>query len=82
MDGYRSASNSLIRIPLSELQEEDFAPLFRNSLIMAMLIVAGGWLFIRLQNRPLIALEKAAQGLGAVTFRRHCQCKVHKRFAR
>ncbi len=56
--------NSLIRIPLSELQEEDFAPLFRNSLIMAMLIVAGGWLFIRLQNRPLIALEKAAQGVG------------------
>lgn len=56
--------NSLIRIPLSELQEEDFAPLFRNSLIMAMLIIAGGWLFIRLQNRPLIALEKAAQGVG------------------
>ncbi|WP_228013278.1 two-component system sensor histidine kinase EnvZ, partial [Vibrio sp. OPT18] len=56
--------NSLIRIPLSELQEEDFAPLFRNSLIMALLIVAGGWLFIRLQNRPLIALEKAAQGVG------------------
>jgi len=56
--------NSLIRIPLSELQEEDFAPLFRNSLIMALLIVVGGWLFIRLQNRPLIVLEKAAQGVG------------------
>jgi two-component system osmolarity sensor histidine kinase EnvZ len=56
--------NSLIRIPLSELQEEDFAPLFRNSLIMAMLIIAGGWLFIRLQNRPLIALERAAQEVG------------------
>ena len=56
--------NSLIRIPLSELQEEDFMPLFRNSLIMAMLIVAGGWLFIRLQNRPLIALERAAQEVG------------------
>ena len=54
----------LIRIPLSELQEEDFAPLFRNSLIMALLIIAGGWLFIRLQNRPLIALEKAAKGVG------------------
>lgn len=55
---------SLLRIPLSELQEEDFAPLFRNSLIMALLIIAGGWLFIRLQNRPLIALEKAAKGVG------------------
>lgn len=33
--------DSLLRIPLSELQEEDFAPLFRNSLIMAVLIIAG-----------------------------------------
>ncbi|MGY0616854.1 two-component system sensor histidine kinase EnvZ [Vibrio sp. FJH11] len=56
--------NSLIRIPLSELQEEDFAPLFRNSLIMALLIIAGGWLFIRLQNRPLLTLAKAAKGVG------------------
>ncbi|KLN65527.1 MULTISPECIES: two-component system sensor histidine kinase EnvZ [Vibrio] len=59
-----SLPDSLLRIPLSELQEEDFTPLFRNSLIMALLIVAGGWLFIRLQNRPLIALEKAAKGVG------------------
>lgn len=59
-----SLPGSLLRIPLSELQEEDFTPLFRNSLIMAMLIVAGGWLFIRLQNRPLMALEKAAKGVG------------------
>ncbi|MGF1911670.1 two-component system sensor histidine kinase EnvZ [Vibrio kasasachensis] len=56
--------DSLIRIPLSELQEEDFAPLFRNSLLMALLIIAGGWLFMRLQNRPLLALEKAAKGVG------------------
>ncbi|NVD05333.1 two-component system sensor histidine kinase EnvZ [Vibrio sp. JPW-9-11-11] len=59
-----SLPGSLLRIPLSELQEDDFTPLFRNSLLMAMLIVAGGWLFIRLQNRPLIALEKAAKGVG------------------
>ncbi|HIF5687599.1 two-component system sensor histidine kinase EnvZ [Vibrio parahaemolyticus] len=56
--------NSIIRIPLSELQEEDFAPLFRNSLIMALLIIAGGWLFIRLQNRPLLALQRVAEGVG------------------
>ncbi|WP_114766054.1 two-component system sensor histidine kinase EnvZ [Vibrio rhodolitus] len=56
--------DSLIRIPLSELQEEDFTPLFRNSLLMALLIIAGGWLFMRLQNRPLLALEKAARGVG------------------
>jgi len=59
-----SLPDSLLRIPLSELQEEDFAPLFRNSLIMALLIVAGGWLFIRMQNRPLTALERAAKGVG------------------
>ena len=59
-----SLPDSLIRIPLSELQEEDFAPLFRNSLLMALLIIAGGWLFMRLQNRPLLALERAAKGVG------------------
>ncbi|MDE1233033.1 two-component system sensor histidine kinase EnvZ [Vibrio aestuarianus] len=59
-----SFPGSLIRIPLSELQKEDFSPLFRNSLMMAILIVVGGWLFIRLQNRPLIALEKAAKAVG------------------
>ncbi|HBC3475580.1 TPA: two-component system sensor histidine kinase EnvZ [Vibrio cholerae] len=59
-----SMPGQLLRIPLSELQEEDFAPLFRNSIIMALLIVIGGWLFIRLQNRPLIALEKAAKLVG------------------
>ncbi|WP_295900024.1 two-component system sensor histidine kinase EnvZ [uncultured Vibrio sp.] len=59
-----SLPNSLIRIPLSELQENDFTPLFYNSLIVALLVIAGGWLFIRLQNRPLIKLEKAAKGVG------------------
>lgn len=59
-----SLPGQLLRIPLSELQEEDFVPLFRNSIIMALLIVIGGWLFIRLQNRPLIALEKAAKMVG------------------
>ena len=59
-----SLPGQLLRIPLSELQEEDFAPLFRNSIIMALLIVIGGWLFIRLQNRPLIALGKAAKMVG------------------
>jgi two-component system osmolarity sensor histidine kinase EnvZ len=54
----------ILRIPLSELQEEDFAPLFRNSLVMALLIIFGGWLFIRRQNRPLKALEFAAKSVG------------------
>lgn len=56
--------NKLVRIPLTELQEDDFAPLFRYSLLIAVLLMIGMWGFIRLQNRPLIALEKAAQLVG------------------
>lgn len=56
--------NYRLRIPLSELQEEDFTPLFRNSLIMALLVILGSWIFIRVQNRPLMALEKAALMVG------------------
>ncbi|MGL6315359.1 two-component system sensor histidine kinase EnvZ [Vibrio sp. WXL103] len=56
--------NSVIRIPLTELQEEDFTPLFYNSVFMALVLVLCGWLFIRLQNRPLLALEKAAKKVG------------------
>ncbi|WED21948.1 two-component system sensor histidine kinase EnvZ [Vibrio sp. JC009] len=56
--------DSLLRIPLSELQEDDFVPLFRNSLLMALMIIVGGWMFIRMQNRPLMALEKAALRVG------------------
>lgn len=54
----------LIRIPLSELKESDFAPLFRNSLLIALILIAGMWFFIRLQNRPLVALEDAAKKVG------------------
>ena len=32
--------NFLMRIPLSELQEDDFSPLFRYSLIIAFLVIA------------------------------------------
>lgn len=59
-----SLPNNLIRVPLSELQREDFTPFFRNNLLMAILIIIGGWLFIRLQNRPLIELESAAKAVG------------------
>ncbi len=54
----------LLRIPLSELQEEDFAPLFYNSILMALLIIGCSWVYIRLRNRPLIALEQAALKVG------------------
>ncbi|WP_268872878.1 two-component system sensor histidine kinase EnvZ [Aliivibrio fischeri] len=53
-----------MRIPLSELQEDDFAPLFRNSLFIALLVILGGWTFIKIQNRPLMALQTAARKVG------------------
>ncbi|WP_105902641.1 two-component system sensor histidine kinase EnvZ [Vibrio gangliei] len=56
--------NRLIRIPLTELTEKDFAPLFRNSLLIALVLIAGMWFFMRLQNRPLVALEAAAKKVG------------------
>ncbi|MDR9826389.1 two-component system sensor histidine kinase EnvZ [Vibrio sp. FNV 38] len=56
--------DSVIRIPLTELQEDDFSPLFYNSVIMALALVLAGWIFIRIQNRPLLALEKAAKQVG------------------
>ncbi|MGF1903830.1 two-component system sensor histidine kinase EnvZ [Aliivibrio salmonicida] len=53
-----------MRIPLSELQEDDFVPLFRNSLFIALLVILGGWAFIKIQNRPLMALQTAARKVG------------------
>lgn len=52
--------NYVMRVPLSDLQEDDFIPLFLFSLLISVVMIAGGWLFIRIQNRPLVALEKAA----------------------
>jgi two-component system osmolarity sensor histidine kinase EnvZ len=59
-----SLPRHLLRIPLSELQEEDFAPLFYNSLLMAFIVIVCGWGYIRLRNRPLMALEKVAKKVG------------------
>ncbi|MGL4601306.1 MAG: two-component system sensor histidine kinase EnvZ [Plesiomonas sp.] len=52
------------RIPLIELRQEAFAPLFRYIFAIFILILAGAWVFIRLQNRPLMELEKAALRVG------------------
>lgn len=53
-----------LRIPLTELQDKTFAPLFGYSAIIALLVIAGGWMFIKIQNRPLTELEKAAISVG------------------
>lgn len=57
-----------MRIPLSELQPGDFQPLFFYSMTIALLFIGGGWMFIKAQNRPLAALEHAAQNVGKGKF--------------
>ncbi|CZF82869.1 two-component system sensor histidine kinase EnvZ [Grimontia marina] len=54
----------VMRIPLSELHQDDFQPLFFYSMFIALLVISGGWLFIKVQNRPLATLEKAALEVG------------------
>ncbi|WP_028025816.1 two-component system sensor histidine kinase EnvZ [Enterovibrio calviensis] len=54
----------VMRIPLSELHQDDFQPLFFYSMFIALLVIGGGWVFIKVQNRPLAALEKAALEVG------------------
>lgn len=54
----------VMRIPLSELHQDDFQPLFFYSMFIALLVIGGGWMFIKVQNRPLAVLEKAALEVG------------------
>lgn len=42
----------------------DFSPLFRYTLAIMLLAIGGAWLFIRIQNRPLVELEHAALQVG------------------
>ncbi len=56
--------NIWVRVPLTEIHQGDFSPLFRYTLIIMLLAIVGAWLFIRMQNRPLVALEHAALQVG------------------
>lgn len=53
-----------VRVPLTEIHQGDFSPLFRYTLAIMLLAIGGAWLFIRLQNRPLVELERAALQVG------------------
>lgn len=53
-----------VRIPLTEIHQGDFSPLFRYTLAIMLLAIGGAWLFIRIQNRPLVDLEHAALQVG------------------
>ncbi|MDF7679760.1 two-component system sensor histidine kinase EnvZ [Enterobacteriaceae bacterium ESL0689] len=53
-----------VRVPLTEIHQGDFSPLFRYTLAIMLLAIGGAWLFIRIQNRPLVDLERAALQVG------------------
>lgn len=56
--------NIWVRVPLTEIHQGDFSPLFRYTLAIMLLAIGGAWLFIRIQNRPLVDLEHAALQVG------------------
>ncbi|NQZ23433.1 MAG: two-component system sensor histidine kinase EnvZ [Colwellia sp.] len=62
------APNYWIRIPLTGLEEANFSPLTVVLMFLGLLSVIGGWLFVRQINRPLKALQKAAQDVGRGEF--------------
>lgn len=62
------AAHYWIRIPLSGLEEANFSPLTVVLMFLGLLSVIGGWLFVRQINRPLKALQKAAQDVGRGEF--------------
>ncbi|MDU3068131.1 MAG: two-component system sensor histidine kinase EnvZ [Escherichia coli] len=57
-------ANIWVRVPLTEIHQGDFSPLFRYTLAIMLLAIGGAWLFIRIQNRPLVDLEHAALQVG------------------
>lgn len=57
-----------VKIPLTGLEESNFTPLILFLVVLGVLSVAGGWLFVRNLNRPLKALEHAAEDVGRGEF--------------
>ena len=57
-----------VKIPLHGLEESNFSPLIVFLVILGVLSVAGGWLFVRNLNRPLRALQHAAEDVGRGDF--------------
>lgn len=53
-----------MRVPLTEIHQGDFSPLFRYTTAIMLLAIGGAWLFIRIQNRPLVDTEHAALQVG------------------
>ena len=50
-----------VRVPLTEIGQDQFSPVFRYIFAFLLIVFAGVWVFIRYQNRPLTELESAAR---------------------
>ncbi len=57
-----------LKIPLTGLEEANYSPLILVLAVLACLSVGGGWLFVRQINRPLKALQLAANEVGRGDF--------------
>ncbi len=62
------APNLWVKIPLLGLEDENFSPLIFFLVVIGVLSVGGGWLFVRQLNRPLKALQIAANDVGHGNF--------------
>nr|WP_309301012.1 two-component system sensor histidine kinase EnvZ [Providencia alcalifaciens] len=53
-----------VRVPLTEIGQNQFSQVFRYTLTVFLTIFAGVWLYIRYQNKPLLELEYHAGEVG------------------
>lgn len=53
-----------VRVPLTEIGQNQFSLVFRYTLAIFLAIFAGVWLYIRYQNKPLLELEYHAGQVG------------------
>jgi len=57
-----------VKIPLDGFEQKSFSPLVIYLVVIGILSVAGGWFFARQLNRPLKALQHAAEEVGRGEF--------------
>lgn len=62
------APNLWVKIPVAGLEESNLSPLVFVLMVIGSLSVVGGWIFVRQLNRPLKALQDAAEQVGRGSF--------------
>lgn len=60
--------NLWIAVPMTGIGEHDISPLTILLMVIGILSVAGGWIFVRRLNKPLQALQEAANQVGRGDF--------------